>query len=65
MEKEKTKVVSTRVTQRFADLIEKYCRQDAHVNSADLLRDALREKIQHDAPELYKRLFAEAPESAV
>ena len=61
MEKEKTKVVATRVTQRFADLIEEYCRQDAHVNSADLIRDALREKIQRDAPDLYKRLFAESP----
>jgi hypothetical protein len=61
MEKEKTKVVSTRVTQRFADLIEKYCRQDAHVNSADLIRDALREKIQHDAPELYAQLFKRPP----
>lgn len=61
MEKEKTKVVATRVSQRFFDLIETYCRQDAHVNSADLIRDALREKIQRDAPELYRRLFEEAP----
>ncbi len=53
----KTKVIATRVTQRFAELIEEYCRQDAHVNPADLIRDALREKMQHDAPELFSKLF--------
>lgn len=60
LEKKKNIVVSTRVTQRFADLIVKYCGQNAHVNSADFVRDAMREKIQHDAPELYASLFKEA-----
>lgn len=49
-----TIVVSTRVTQQFARVIEQYCRQDAYINCADLLREALREKLQRDAPELYK-----------
>lgn len=57
MTKEKTRVMATRVTERFAKLIEEYCRQDAHVNAADLIRDALREKIQREAPELYRQLF--------
>jgi len=60
MKKEKTKVVATRVTQRFAELMEAYCRQDAHVNSADLIRDAIREKIRRDVPKLYAELFKEA-----
>jgi Arc/MetJ-type ribon-helix-helix transcriptional regulator len=57
---EKTRVVSCRVTERFAKLIEKYCQCDAHVNPADFVRDALREKMQKDAPELYRQLFQEA-----
>lgn len=65
MEKEdQTKVIATRVTKRFADLLEKYCQQDAHVNLADLIRDAIREKIRREAPELYNRLFQEASKSA-
>lgn len=47
---QKTKVIVTRVTLRLAELIEKYCRQDAHINPADFIRDAIMEKIQRDAP---------------
>jgi len=57
--KKNTKVIATRVTERFANLIEEYCSQDAYINCSDLIRNALREKIQQDAPELYKRLFLE------
>ncbi|MEM2889653.1 MAG: hypothetical protein QXR42_09340 [Candidatus Bathyarchaeia archaeon] len=60
MESEKTIVIATRVTKRFAELLEQYCRQDAHVNWADLIRDAVREKIQREAPELYQKLFQKA-----
>ena len=56
-----TKVIATRVTRRCAELIEKYCSQDAHLNPADLIRDAIREKIQREAPEFYQQLFKEAP----
>lgn len=54
---EKTKVVATRVTPQLAELIREICRRDAHVNPADFIRDAVREKIQRDAPELYRELF--------
>jgi len=30
-----------------------------HINPADYMRDAIREKIQRDLPELYKLLFVE------
>ena len=56
MEKQ-TKVVATRVTQQFAQVIDEYCRQDAYINCADLIREALREKLQRDAPELYKHFL--------
>jgi hypothetical protein len=41
------------------ELIEEFCRRDAHVNPADFIRDAIREKLQRDAPELYRQLFME------
>jgi Arc/MetJ-type ribon-helix-helix transcriptional regulator len=57
---EKTKVVATRVTLKTAELIEEFCRRDAHVNVADFVRDAIREKLQREAPELYRSFFEEA-----
>ena len=61
-----TKVVATRVTPQLAELIKEICRRDAHVNPADFIRDAVREKIQRDAPELYSELFKieKAPEGS-
>jgi Arc/MetJ-type ribon-helix-helix transcriptional regulator len=53
----RTKVVSCRVTEKLADLIKKYCNLDMHNNPADFMRDALREKIKRDAPELHRQLF--------
>lgn len=59
METEKTKVVSCRVPDRLAQLIERVCKLDMHVNPADFIRDAIREKIQRDYPELAKQLILE------
>jgi len=39
--KDETKVVSTRITLRLAKLIDKMCK-NAHLNPADLFRDATR-----------------------
>ena len=60
MKAEKTKVVATRVTVRTGELIDEFCRRDGHVNVADFIRDAIREKLQREAPELYRRFFEEA-----
>lgn len=59
MRGEKTRVVATRVTVKTAELIAEFCRRDAHINSADFIRDAIREKLQREAPELYRQLFEE------
>jgi len=56
MKNPKLVVVSTRITEPFAKIIEEYMRRDAHVSPADLLRDALREKIRNEAPDLYEKL---------
>jgi hypothetical protein len=55
-----TVVLSCRVTKRFAELVKKYCSLDSHLNPADLIRDATREKIQKEAPALYAELLQEA-----
>jgi len=60
MKAEKTKVVATRVTNRTSELIDEFCRRDGHVNVADFIRDAIREKLQREASELYRRFFEEA-----
>ena len=55
--------VSFRIPESLKELIEKYVKCDLHVNISDFFRDALREKIQRDAPELYKQLFVKEVES--
>ena len=56
MKNPKSVVITTRVTEPFAKIIEEYMQRDAHVSPADLFRDALREKIKKDAPDLIVKL---------
>jgi len=51
--------VSFRMPKNLKEIIETYLKHDLHMNLSDFFRDALREKIQRDAPELYRRLFQE------
>lgn len=53
----KTKVVATRITEPLSNAIDIYLQRDTHVSSADFLRDAIREKISRDTPDLYKQIF--------
>jgi Arc/MetJ-type ribon-helix-helix transcriptional regulator len=48
MATEKTVVVACRVPAKFADLIKKHCENDMHVNVADFVRDAIREKLEKE-----------------
>lgn len=57
MEKIKTKVIATRVSEPLAKLIDDYMARYMHVTSSDFLRDAIREKLKNDVPELYRGLF--------
>lgn len=58
-------VVSARVPKTLKTLISKIVEIDGHMNESDFVRDAIREKIQRDAPELYKQLFCTHSESGV
>jgi len=58
--KNETKTVSTRVTLQLFVLIEEFCRSSAYLNIADFMRCAVKEKLQREAPGLYRQLFEEA-----
>jgi len=52
--------VSARIPRHLRELMAEHL--DAHISEGDYIRDAIREKIQRDAPELFKELFKEAAE---
>ena len=49
--------VSFRIPKSLKVIIERYVECDFHMNFSDFFRDALREKIQREAPELYRQVF--------
>lgn len=51
--------ISARIPVPLKSLIQKFVAMDTHINESDFIRDAIREKIQRDAPHLYKNLFKE------
>lgn len=51
--------LNVRVPQNLKKLMKEYIELDAHKDLSELTRDALRQKIQRDAPDLYKNLFKE------
>ena len=57
MKSQKLIVVSTRITESLAHIIEKYLQLDAHVTTADFIRDDIREKLKRDTPDLYNSMF--------
>jgi hypothetical protein len=59
MEKYNEAVISARVPLQLKKLVEQFIVRDCHLNESDLLRDAVREKIKRNAPELYTQLFRE------
>jgi len=62
MTKEKDVRITFRAPITLRDLVNKYIMLDAHMNPSEFYRDACREKIQKDAPELYKELFEKEKE---
>ena len=56
-------VITTRIPAKMKELLIEFIKRDTHLNRSDLVRDAIREKIRKDAPELYAELFRqkEAP----
>jgi len=57
MKKQQNAVIAARIPQTLKQLVVKFIERDTHINESDFLRDAVREKIQRDAPDLFKQLF--------
>jgi len=49
--------ISFRIPLPLKALVEKCVSLDTHLNGSDFIRDAIREKIQREAPDLYRELF--------
>jgi len=49
--------ITARVPASLKELMRKYIQRDTHLNESDFIRDAIREKILKDAPELIRDLF--------
>lgn len=63
MAKNKKEVfVAARIPKTLKQLMEEFIKLDAHMGLSELIRDAVREKIQREAPQLYAKLFKEAGE---
>jgi Arc/MetJ-type ribon-helix-helix transcriptional regulator len=54
--------ISIGVPKRLKELIKKYVQNGLYPNVSEFTRDALREKLARDAPDLYRRLFGDAAE---
>jgi hypothetical protein len=61
---EKDVRITFRAPATLRDLVKEYIELDAHMNESEFYRDAAREKIQHDAPNLYEKLFQPEKEAA-
>lgn len=52
-----TQYIACRIPVRLRILVQEYLKLRIHLNESDFLRDAIREKISRDAPQLYAKLF--------
>ena len=55
--------LNVRIPATLKELIGKYIICDCHTNASEFTRDALREKLAKDAPNLYKQLFEQKAEA--
>jgi len=61
MEEEKLVQLNVRIPRALKELMKEYIELDAHKDLSEFTRDALREKIQRDAPNLYQKQFEKEP----
>jgi len=57
MERKDLTTICVMIPQTMRDLIEQFVSMDTHTNLSEFVRDAIRQKLQKDAPQLYKQLF--------
>jgi Arc/MetJ-type ribon-helix-helix transcriptional regulator len=49
--------ISARIPYNLKKLMQKYVALDTHINESEFIRDAIREKIRREAPDLCRELF--------
>jgi len=59
MRERKEAVIIIRVPVAMKRIIKKMIEKNLHFTEAEFVRDAIREKIQREAPDLYKLLYRE------
>lgn len=59
MERKELTTICVMIPQTMRDLIEQFVSMDTHTNLSEFVRDAIRQKLQNDAPHLYNQLFKE------
>jgi Arc/MetJ-type ribon-helix-helix transcriptional regulator len=64
VKKENMVPLNVRVPPSLKELAQKFVALDAHKDVSELTRDALREKIRREAPDLYAELFKETAPTA-
>jgi len=52
--------INVRIPRTLKEAIEKYVKKDFHTNLSEFTREALREKIQRDYPQIFEEIFKEA-----
>lgn len=57
MERKKLTNICIAIPQTLKDLIEQFVSMDTHTCLSEFVRDAIREKLQKDAPNLYMQIF--------
>ena len=57
MERREIKTVNFKLPSTLKEVVKKFIRLDTHMNESDFYRHAAIEKIQRDAPELYRKQF--------
>lgn len=57
MERKEMTNINVSLPQTMKDLIEQFVSMDTHMNLSEFVRDAIRQKLEKDAPHLYKELF--------
>jgi Arc/MetJ-type ribon-helix-helix transcriptional regulator len=60
--KKESVALNVQIPITLRDLINEAITRDCHTNISDFTRDALRQKIEKDCPQLYRQLFKESRE---
>ena len=62
-EQKRNAQIGVRVPRTLKELVRIFVEKDTHLNEAEFVRDAIREKIHREAPNLYALIFTKGLET--